>query len=1531
VYPFNSDAMKKSTFQLRSLLVTLMTLLLSAAATAQDIDYAAHKEKIYIQTSHVFFKPGEQVFFKIYVVNARSQTPSRQSMSVYTEITSPSGTIVQKHKYKIDDGFAEGSFDFNEQSPGGVYKIRAYTTWMQNETEATYFTKEITLQGVIAPRVLMKLDFIGKAYGPGDEVSASFSMRNLADMPVRDYAGKFAVSVGGEVIRTLSFTTDHEGKATIRFALPKILKTNDGLLNITVDYDSYTESISRSIPIVLNRIDLQFMPEGGTLVEGIPTWIAFKALNENGKAADVKGDVWDNAGNKVASFESYHFGMGKFQFTPKHGVSYKVKLTAPASISSEFYLPKATTSGVVMNMSKNGDDIHLVLKTNEARQVKLEGRSRDELYYSTIIDLKSGESSLTIDENLFPGGIAQFSIFDNKNLPLAERLCFLHGDRNLRVSINTDKTKYLPREKVKMTILTTDEKGKAIPSNLSLSVMDDKLWTFADDKQDHILSWLLMSSELRGKIEEPQFYFKKEEAKATPALDLVMMTHGYRYFYYIDVVQNQGKLKFFAEQERTLSGKIVDASEKPVKANILLINATDQRNAVSMETNDDGVFYFSELTPGLDYYLLAQSVNKKQKVNIRILQNGVGYNPMNIVNYRSRTLEKDMFGQGFVARYTPAPRNMKLPALAKEGKQKWAAGLMAADNFGLGFEPKAELSEVVVTGYGTVRNASLTGAMLRVRTDELSAMNLTAPLQGKVAGLNVITQGNPAASPNVLIRGVAARTGNSPLVVMDGLPMEELNIANINPNDISSVTILKDASATAIWGNRGANGVIVIDTKQFRDGDIRFKFSNDDYFYTSQKFRASGPIYDVAKSFYVPLYSTTEVEERTDFRETIYWNPVVSTDENGKAQVEFFNSDASTVFRAVVEGIGYNGNAGRMEATYATQNALSLDAKIPPYLTVGDKALLPVVIKNNRDTEMKISLNVNAPDQMKIGRYINDFTLRPDSSRQVLIPVEALSKLKGQVEFEASCDGAKEKIVLPIVASGKGFPVNLVFAGNQSNQYQFPVNKPIPGSINANLRVFKDLEGQLLDGIESMLREPGGCFEQTSSSLYPNIYVLKYLRTAGKSNPEIETKAMGYIERGYKRLLGFETKQNGFEWFGNAPGHEALTAYGLLEFTDMQEFLNVDKQMLERTKKFLLERRDGNGGFTIASGGYDRFASVPHRVANVYIVYALTQAGIGKEIQKEYAAAVKQALQSNDGYQLSMMALAAHNMMNMTDYNALMVAANEQYVKTKLKSETSVTNSRESSLRVETLSLYALALMRNQQCEVAAISPIISSILAEKNYYGYGATQATVLALQAIVEYSRLAQKIDLNSQMLFTLNDAKTDNRDEVSSKLSEGNNSFGVVYSKDGAGIPYSLEVAYHTFTPPNSEKAELKLNTRIANAKPKIGETTRMEIEITNDKNMLQAMSIAKIGIPAGLSAQPWQLKEIMEKKQVAYYEIFDNYLVLYWMGFSGKETKKINLDLKAEIAGTYKAKASNTYLYYMPEHKHWNDGIQVEVLP
>ncbi|MBO9730884.1 MAG: TonB-dependent receptor plug domain-containing protein [Chitinophaga sp.] len=1496
-------------------------LVMICTCWGQSFNYAKYKEKIYIHTSHVFFQPGQDLFFKLYLVNAQNQLPTAYSKIVFVEVLDPSGNQLKKLSYKVSDGFAEGSFSFDDNAPGGIYKLKAYTTWMRNESDSTFFVKELTLQKVIAPRVLMKLDFPKKGYGPGDEVVADYSIRNLSDKPISAYKVDYKVSLDGKVVATQQATTNEEGKVQLRFKLPPDLNTTDGLLNVTINYESYVEAISRSIPIVLNKVDLQLLPEGGTLVAGIAGNIAFRAVNEHGKPVDVKGEVLNRAGETVAAFQGYYAGMGQFNFTPQAGEKYTVKITSPLHIAQQYAFPEFTEEGVVMNVVKKKEKLLLHIAASRPQQVTLTGRTKEAVYSADRFALKRGIQTFEIDPAAFPAGIARFTLTNENEVPIAERLVFLNKQHTLQVKITPDKSTYLPREKVRLTLNTTDDKGVPLPSNLSLAVMDDKLWSFADDKQDHILSWLLMSSELSGKIEEPSFYFKQDEPKAEPALDLVMLTHGYRYFSYLPEVKEGTSLKYLPDDGYVLSGTILNKSEQPVKGTVFLVNMDEKSKAVQMTTGEDGQFFFADLDTRAHYYLIAKSATRKEKVNVRIAQNGLEHNDIRT----KKILEESVSFKQYPG-IKPEARKQEYAHVIQEIKNENAVQQrLEAD--------QKKLEEVVVVGYGTQQKMMTAGSVVRV-VDNVFAMApqpIDQVLEGRMAGLQVTRWANPGAGEEIRVRGNASLTGNNqPLFIIDGVAYDGM-MDDINPEDVSAIEVFKDAAGTALYGTRAANGVIVITTKKGNGAAMRVRLSKD-YYHTTYVPVASS-LYSVARKFYAPKYTTTDTRERNDFRETIYWNPVVQTDKTGTATLEFYNSDAATTFRAIAEGIAWNGKPGRTEATWSARSALQIDAKIPPYLSVGDRPQIPLVIKNNSAKEVALDIHVALPREMvKLGKdsYEDAVTLAANTSRQVLVPLEVIAAGADNIKFTVSGEVGTETLSLPIQAADKGFPVSKTISGDKSAQWTFNVGKPIDGSLKTDLRIFTSLEGQLLDGIESMLREPSGCFEQTSSATYPNIFILKYLRESGKSNPRVVAKAMDYIEKGYKRLISYETSENGFEWFGHAPAHEALTAYGLLEFTDMQSFIDVDKDMLARTKKFLLNRRDGKGGFKLASGGYDRFASVPNAIANLYIVYALTQAGAGSEIKPEYEAAVKKAEASEDMYQLGLMALAASNMKQEADYNRLLKLLKDSYGRKGINAATTVVNSRDVSLRVEALSLYALALAREQQPDVAAIGMVISKILSEKSYYGYGSTQATVLALNAIVEYVKIKGRSESAGTIEFMLNGTKISGND-CSAAVKEGTNKLTVSYSSDKSGIPYSLQLEYNTLQPPNSPDADLLLTTQLADTAAQLGETVRMKIEVKNKKNILQPMAIAKIGIPGGLSLQPWQLKELITNKKVAYYEIFDNYLVLYWLGFGDAETKTITLDLKADIPGTYKAKASNCYLYYTPEHKHWNGGTTITIRP
>jgi len=488
----------------------------------------------------------------------------------------------------------------------------------------------------------------------------------------------------------------------------------------------------------------------------------------------------------------------------------------------------------------------------------------------------------------------------------------------------------------------------------------------------------------------------------------------------------------------------------------------------------------------------------------------------------------------------------------------------------------------------------------------------------------------------------------------------------------------------------------------------------------------------------------------------------------------------------------------------------------------------------------------------------------------------------------------------------------------------------LEGSLVAKLQVYPNTLDEVMKGMESMLRMPGGCFEQTSSSNYPNLLVLDYLRETGTSMPTIETQAKEYLDVGYKRLVGYESPSGGLDWWGRDPGHEALSAYGLMEFVDMQRVYDVDQALIDRTAKWLLSRKDGKGSWTKNQHALHSWAVA--EVTDAYIVWAMTEAGYAKEITKELDKSYQDAIKSEDPY---MMALITNALFKANDKRAELLV--NELVKLQKKDgsfvglTSSVTNSTGQSLMVETSSLAVLGMLQTKKYS-KEIQMALKAIQGGKNYYGYGSTQGTVLALKAMLQQAKNSKKTSEAGELVVSVNGKKvhsivyTAEQTEIlipnlAPFLKEGEQAVSVEYKGTKTPMPWDLEVIYTTRLPQNSPDCQLSLSTQLPKNKIKMGETIRLTTTLTNISKEGQAMTMAMIGIPAGLSLQPWQLKELQEKKVVDYYELFDGYVVFHYEQLEPNQTKTVHLDLKADVPGSYEAPASSAFLYYTNEHKVW----------
>lgn len=1416
------------------------------------------EDRVYLHLDKPFYEPGDDIWFSAYVKDGATLKSSSKSDIVHVELINPKGTVEKKISVIAKNGKAAGDFSIDKEGLGGLYKIRAYTNWMKNEGENNAFVKDVQVQDVVLPALKMKLDFEKKAFGAGDQVVAKLELNTNENKPLSNYKIKFVANINGEKIIDQADVTDEDGIKYVKFYLPKKLSTNDGLLNILIDYNGSTESISRSIPIIINTVKFTMFPEGGDLICGVENNMAFRALNEFDKPADVEGVVLTAKGSQVASFSSFHQGMGAFKFNPQPNENYIVKITKPEGISQTFSVPQSLERGYTMNIdnSKSGE-VGVNINSTEKEGLALVAQVRGKIYYSTLVDAKTGNNKLSFPTNNFPIGVAQITLFDSKGIARAERLAFVNKDKQLNISIETEKEKYLPREKVKMTLTVKDERGLPMPANLSMAVVNDQLLSFADDKSGNILSQLLLQQDIKEKVEEPAFYFNKKEAKADKALDYLMLTSGWRRFTWEKLIEEEIPAITFPGQKALIAGKIIDANTgKPIESAKIKIAQGKEYDA-----NAEGKF-------SLKYLDLSQPLTINYSAD--------GYYPQAqyIYDYHQNLtiyLYKNTYS------YYSAPKSSR-------SKNAMGAGSVNEDmmnaipaspnNIGMAFE-KAPIFKGAI--------AHNNKAKLKRVEQPIDKMNMNnKPVEAK----KVLAKDALKAEAEVASRADDQRF-NEGMKEMD----EERNIPD------------------------------VVENKYYR-----------------------------ARAYYAPSYEKQDnnVENRTDFRNTIYWNPNIEIGYSGKKTIEFFASDDITSFRTTVEGSAGDGSIGRVEKNFFTQLPFAMSTKIPIEVATEDFVSIPLTLKNNTNGPLGGIITITVPDGLKeLAKLDSIQTIMPGAAKTIYLDYKVLDKIGvGEFTIAFKACGLGDAFTQKIKIAPKGFPVQTSFSAQEvEKEYAFEINKLVNGSLKASFTAFPNVVSDLMKGIEGILQEPYGCFEQTSCTAYPNAMVLDYMKNTDSKDNKTLARATELLDRGYKRLTTFETKEKGYEWFGANPAHEGLTAYGIMEFVDMKKAgQSIDTKMLDRTAMWLMSKKDGKGGFKREQHAYHDFGRISEDILNGYIVYALSEAGY-TDIEKEFESSYKKAMDTKDPYMLAMAANAAYSMNKKAKGDEALSALVSKQAKdgSFTGSSHSITYSQGNSLTIETTALSIMAVLKSQGKNAGALTNAVQYLTSTRSGSGvFSSTQGTILALKALTEFAKFSKKTTEDGTIVIFIDGKKVSEKNYKAGDKGaiavenleqfikgEGKHTLKIKYIGVKTPLPYSVAINWSTSLPNSDEECSIDLKTKMASKTVFVGETVRLTTIITNKKNEDVPSTMAIIGIPAGFTAQPWQLKELQEKNVFDYFEIKGNNIAVYYRGLGPKSVKEINLDLKAEMPGVYDAPASSAYLYYMNEFKTWSATDKVTI--
>ncbi|MBC7417558.1 MAG: TonB-dependent receptor, partial [Pedobacter sp.] len=851
-------------------------------------DYSSKypQEKVYLQLDKPYYAVGDDIWFKGYVVNTKTQAPSIISSILYVELINDKDSIATKLKLPIGGGITWGDFKLTDSLKEGNYRIRAYTNYMRNFGSDFFFDKTIKIGNSWTNKVFTKTDYSFITVDGIDKTKAKIHFEDKNGLPYVQNDVSFQVDVDYRNVKKGKVKTNSNGDVEIDFSSGQSSSATTGKITATLKLPN-KEEVTKIIPIVStsNQVDVQFMPEGGTFLEGIPTRMAVKAVNSTGRGAIITGQVIDANGKEITSFGSDSLGMGSFVLTLLPDLIYTTKIKFSDGSDKEFKLPIIQKSGFGLKLS-NSDSSNVYLKIFatadrvSGEELKIVAQQAGNLLYVSKAKMDKQVLSAVIPKSKLLSGVVQFTLFSAQNEPIAERLIFIKSkERLMDIDLNTAKVSNSIQGKSTFDFIAKNDQTPIIGS-FSVSVTNASKVVPDIANESNILTSMLLTSDLAGYVENPNYYFLKDDAKTNEDLDNLMLTQGYRRFTWKNVLSNiQPAMTFKAETSLTISGTVTKGKKPVVGGHVMLLSTKGTQFILDTVTNAEGKFVFDNLAYIDSTKFVVQARTSSDRKFVDIL---VDPAPNQIVTKNKNSADIEVNVNDVLMKYI-------------KGNDRYLNEMV---RLGL-VDRTIQLNEVtIVQKKNPAKNSSnLNGAGnadFVLGSDQLGTCpTLIICLQGRLPG--VIFRGNVPYT---------TRSPNTPMQIrVDDIQSDPDFLDGISPSDVESIEVLKSISYTSIYGGAGSGGVLLITTKRGGGGS----YSR----YAPGVVSLSPKGFYIARDFYAPKYDDPAKSPRVDLRSTIYWNPQVVAKGNKGANFDFYNASEPGTYRVVIEGIDAMGQLGR--------------------------------------------------------------------------------------------------------------------------------------------------------------------------------------------------------------------------------------------------------------------------------------------------------------------------------------------------------------------------------------------------------------------------------------------------------------------------------------------------------------------------------------------------------------------------------------------------------------------------------------------
>jgi len=1542
------------------------------------------KASILLTTEKPIYQPGQTIHARALALE-RANHEATAGRKLTFEVEDSRGNKVFKKVTQTDQfGIASAEFGLADEVNLGTYHLRA----LMDGAEAGHANNaEISLnvERYVLPKFKVAVEFGDKdskakrGYRPGGHVTGTVRANYFFGKPVD--AAEITVKASGMDVAQFDAGAVHgktDADGAYRFDLP--LPTyfagrplSQGVARVLIEAtvkDSADHSEGRGEPITVSESPLivTAVPEGGTLIPNLENQVFILTSYPDGSPAraDVGVHVAGKADQTAATDEG---GVAVIRLTADNGTDIlRIEATDKEGNHAVSTVPMQARAGADQILLRTeravyraGDRIQLrVFSTKERGSAYVDIVKDGQTVLTRDLDIVNGQAEFALTATPEMAGALDCNayLFGRDARPVGDhRLVFVQPADELKIETAVDAPVYKPGDDARVSFRVTNSRGEGVQAALGLQVVDEAVFALAEKQPGFAKVFFYLEQEVMEPRYEIHSIGMPSVVATAGKADAEQQNRAARALFSATEIVSTNKFE-------TEVGRTVPQTKYAAYAQ--RYNARFQAQVSKLA--EAFTHAYAGTSGGVDLtQVTAPEVQDAWDTNLRVEH--VSWNPHQMYMVRSAGPDKRFNTADDMLGYLEV-NTRKIVGTPEPVENGGVIDLKIEHDRGP-FNGLAEIAGSVKDQTGAwIADASV--KVSNVSTGKTRTARPDAAGQFSLAGLTAGEYDVEVSSP-----GFRIASQRVALKVRDRAMLS----ATLTVGSVTDTVEVVAASVGFGFGGGIGSG---------RGGGVGGGgggvggFRNLDGAHLGQAF--GGVMGGILGGVPVPqsgaVFSTggkavaAAPHVRSYFPEALYINPEIITDHDGRASISIPLADSITTWRMAMLASTTHGALGSGTSSIKVFQDFFVDLDMPATVTQGDRVSIPVAAYNYSGAAGNVNLQLQSGDWYSLIDDVPEKTIAVDAGRvgasQFTLEAQRIGKFKLTLSARMGATtglGANRAdiVVREIEVIPNGREQTTVFNGRLEavlsngrgdaavhHELNFPA-AAIPGAGAIIVRLYPGPLSQVIEGMDSILRMPGGCFEQTSSSTYPNVLALDYMKRTNKLTPEVHAKAEGYIANGYQRLLTFEVPGGGFSWFGQAPANKILTSYGLMEFFDMSKVYDVDPRLIQRTQQWLASQQQPDGSWKpdtnfINEGATNRYNSNVLRIT-AYIAWSLQNTGYrGQAVEK-----ARQFIQQNmggqiDSYTLAVLANFAADYgkdREFTNQTArlLLDARVEKDEQAWWSAEETSTYAAGASASIETTGLAVQALLKWGE-DSATARKAIAYITSKKDASGaWGSTQATILSLRALLLASekgasdaRGSVEISLNGKPVETLT-LTPDNNDLLhqfvfKSVDAGGANKVDIRFDGKG-GLAYQAVGRY--FLPWSQKPAGEPLSIDVAYDRTHLAQddiataTAAIRNNLTKPANMV----MVDLGIPPGFDLLSEDLQDYVEKSagqksgRLEKFSLTATQAILYFDSFAPGSEVTLRFRLRAKYPIRAQTFASRVYEYYSPDVNSVALPVQLEV--